>query len=59
MALATPNQLYRLNKLGRLVVQPHAVPMTHVDADREIKKAMGVEDDGVLDGVSGGTSEAS
>ena len=41
MALATPNQLYRLNKLGRLVVAPNPAPMTHVDADLAIKQAEG------------------
>ena len=41
MALATPNQLYRLNKLGRLEIAPDSTPMTHVDADRAIKVAEG------------------
>ena len=41
MALATPNQLYRLNKLGRLEVVPGSTPMTHVDADKAIRRAEG------------------
>lgn len=61
MALATPNQLWRLNKLGRLVVVPGSTPMTHVDADLAIKAAMSVED--VLDvvvppGLGGGGGSA-
>jgi hypothetical protein len=54
MALATPNQLYRLNKLGWLVVMPDSQSMTHVDADVAIKKAMGLDGSG----LDGGTLEA-